>query len=511
MTLSPRRHALASLVLGALAATGQAPLGWSLLALLAFAGMAWILPRTKRPARAGWFFGLAYFATALHWIVEPFLVDPETYGWMAPFALLFMCGGLALFWGLAGWLSARLNGGKGGTADPLIWALALSALEMARGYVFTGFPWAAPGYLLLDTGYAQMASVVGVYGLTTLVLVFAALPAKILMSQGAARAGLLGLGALILASPLSQIELLPTPAEGPATQQPMPLIRLVQPSVAQEEKWDPTLRDKHFERLLTLTAAPSAQGVPDVIIWPESSVTIWLDLAEEEMRRMQEAAGEAEVIFGVQSYVAGRYFNSLATLVPSSPMPQHVYNKSHLVPFGEYTPFFGLLRRFDVFGLTERSGGGFSPGEGARVLTLPKLGAFQPLICYEGLFPQFVNRAPVRPDLMVLITNDGWFGDWAGPHQHLAKARMRSIEQALPMLRGDNIGISAVIDAKGALVAQMGLGAEGVLDARLPPPSPATLYSRIGDAPLAVLLSVVLFGAGARAGRGLIDPPAEGV
>jgi apolipoprotein N-acyltransferase len=178
-----------------------------------------------------------------------------------------------------------------------------------------------------------------------------------------------------------------------------------------------------------------------------------------------------------------------------------IYDKRHLVPFGEYMPGAQLLGRVGATGLARNLGIGFTPGTAPGPVELPGIGAALPLICYEGIFAEEITYGEARPRLLLLITNDAWFGQAAGPHQHLAQARLRAIEQGLPMVRVANTGISAMIDAKGRITAAIPLGAQGALDVPLPAALPATLYSRWGDNPLISMLISLTFAAYAVAKR----------
>ena len=190
---------------------------------------------------------------------------------------------------------------------------------------------------------------------------------------------------------------------------------------------------------------------------------------------------------GIQREQNGRYYNSLVTLGEGGGIGQ-VYDKHHLVPFGEYMPAAAVFRRWNIFGLAARAEGGYAPGAGPRMLDFGPLGLALPLICYEAVFPQNVYRAPVRPQMLLQITNDAWFGQWSGPYQHLAQARVRAIEQGLPLLRSANTGVSAVIDGAGRIIASLPMGEAGFVDAPLPAPLRHTVYARTGDLPVLILL-----------------------
>ncbi len=460
-------------VLGVVAACGQAPLDWWFVALPAFAGMMAMILRAQGPRTAawlGWLGGAGYFTAALAWIVSPFLIDPVVYGWMAPFALLGIGFGLALFWALAAGVSARLMRG----ALPL--ALALSLVELARGYVLTGFPWALPGHIWLETPIGPGAALLGANGLTLLTFLLAALPVM-------ARWRGLAVAVLILVLAwgggmwrLSQ----PLPAQRDA------VLRLVQPNAEQHLKWDPDQAEQIFDRLLGMT---SALPTPDLVIWPETALPYLLRPNEGAAVAISQAAAGVPVATGVQRDDGERAYNSLAVLGADGAVSA-LYDKHHLVPFGEYVPFGDLAYRwFGLRAFAAQSGFAYSAGEGAKVLDLgPQLGKALPLICYEAVFPQDLRAAPTRADWILQITNDAWFGTLTGPYQHAAQARFRAIEQGLPLVRVANTGLSFVTDARGQITAALDFGTAGHLDATLPGAFIATPYARFGDGPFALLL-----------------------
>ncbi|WP_323765598.1 apolipoprotein N-acyltransferase [Marinovum sp.] len=486
----PWRLRLCAAGLGALIATGLAPLGWAALAFSALAGLFALSGLAAAPRRAallGWAAGTGYFAAGLNWIVEPFLIEPEIYGWMAPFGLIGLAGGLALFWALAFWGAARMGGGV------LRLAGALTAVELARGYVLTGFPWALPGYIWTDTVFAQLAAVVGPYGLTGLTFAMAALPVwlwqRLQVSLPLLKAGrvfglTVGLGTLLwyAAVTLEARDL-------PQTAGDAPVLRLVQPNAPQDQKWDPERIPVFFNRMVGF----SAEGPrPDLILWPESAVPVLLEEAGPTLDYISEAAGGVPLLLGIQRAEGLAYYNS-AVLVDGAGRAGQVYDKHHLVPFGEYMPFPGVWQRLGITGLAARVDSGYAAGPGPLLLDLGFAQAL-PLICYEAVFPQYARHSP-RPDVLIQLTNDAWFGANTGPYQHLAQARMRAIESGLPMVRAANTGVSAVIDAKGRITEALPLNQAGYLDARLPPALPPTIYARTGDWPLTVLLIALCAGA----------------
>ncbi len=483
---------------GLAAAGGQAPFGLWPLALFGFAVLTWhVAGAVTARARAfrGWAGGVGYFAGTLFWIVEPFLVEPERDGWMAPFALVFMAGGMALFW-LAAGVAAGLGQGRAGRA--LGFGLGLAASDLARTYVLTGFPWALAGHIWIDTPVAQAAAFVGPVGLSVLTMLLAALPVMFSVRRGQA-AGLLAAGLLLAAVWAGGAARLaaPDPLRDPAVQ-----VRLVQPNATQSLKWQPGMQQVFLDRLITAGGGVSDRK-PDLIVWPETAVPYLLEDAGGVFEEALAISGGVPMVTGVQRAEGVSYFNSLAAIAPDGSLTA-VYDKAHLVPFGEYIPFGDLLGRFGISAFAAQEGYGYTAGPGARVLDLGRAGKVLPLICYEAVFPQDLRAAPERADWILQVTNDGWFGELAGPWQHLAQARLRAIEQGLPLLRAANTGISAVIDAKGRMVAYLPLDTYDWLDAEVPGALPAPPYARTGDLPVTILLIaglLVLFWRGRQVRR----------
>ena len=491
----------ASLGAGAVASLGHAPLGLWWLGIAGLAAGCWLArsaATARRAALAGWALGLGYFAGTLNWLISPFLVEPERYGWMAPFALLFMAGGLALFWGAASGLARWIGGAR---RLWLAWPVAMGLAELARGHVLTGFPWGGPGEFWVDTPLLGLAGWIGASGLGALSLAFAALLAEALRARrrpvavaglALAAAGLTALGAMVLARPL------PAPSRAVT-------IRLVQPNAEQRLKWQPDHAGRFLRRAIELSAASPPGPAPDLVIWPETSVPYLLNDAAPVLGEIARAAG-APVVLGIQRAEEGpRYYNSMVAIGRDGSVSA-IYDKAHLVPFGEYTPLGDLLYRFGIRGFAARYGAGYSAGAGGDLLDLGTAGKALPLICYEAIFPGDLRRRG-RADWILQITNDAWFGSFSGPQQHLAIARLRAAEFGLPLLRAANTGISALIDARGRVVASLPLGEAGYLDVSLPGAAGETFYARHGDGLLTLLLSGIILAltAGRRALRALRD------
>lgn len=469
------RRTILAFGLGAVAALGQAPWGFWWATIAGLAGLIWLLGR-QSGARPAFWTGLAagtgYFGLALSWIVEPFLIDVARHGWMAPFALVGLSVGLSLFWAASAALAAILPRPAPGFVATFV------AMEWLRGVILTGFPWAMVGHVWIGTPVDQLASALGPSGLSLLTLALAALAIR-WRGRGAVAATML----LVAAAGFGQWRL-SQPLPEPRAQ----TLRLVQPNAEQALKWDDALAEAFLDRLLTLTAA----GTPaDLTIWPETAVPYMLEYAPEVADMVVAASGGRPVAAGIQREEAGRYYNSLRVLEGTGTEVAR-YDKAHLVPFGEYMPLGDLA--YDWFGIrafAAQAGATYSAGPGPAVLDLGPLGRVLPLICYEVIFPRAINAATVRADWILQITNDAWFGIRTGPFQHFAQARLRAIEQGLPLVRVANTGITAVIDARGRVTDQLPFGVMATLDTKVPGALPPTIYNRWGDGPVLLLLAAL--------------------
>jgi apolipoprotein N-acyltransferase len=269
-------------------------------------------------------------------------------------------------------------------------------------------------------------------------------------------------------------------------------LRIVQANIPQRQKWQPELRIGHLRRHIALSRQPSEQP-PTHVIWPETAVPFFL--ANDESIRAAAAVAaprDGVLITGAPRRSGGRdnaNFWNAAHAISDDGRIVASYDKAHLVPFGEYVPLRGIL---PIDKLVPGQGD-FSAGSGRQTITVPGLPPVSPLICYEAIFPGAVARRDERPGWLLNLTNDAWFGTFAGPQQHFAIAATRAVEEGLPMVRAANTGISAVIDPYGRPVAMLGLGVEGVIDSGLPRALAApTPYARWGNAIPAGLLGFVI-------------------
>ncbi|MET0294660.1 MAG: apolipoprotein N-acyltransferase [Phenylobacterium sp.] len=497
---------LAAVLCGLAAGLAHPPFG-VLPGLVGFAGLMALAERAApaRPLRSaffrGWAAGLGYFAVSVWWVVEAFLVDADVYGWMAPFALVFLAGGLALFWGAGAALYRWTR--PAGFGRVLVFAGALALFEWLRGWVFTGFPWNLPGEAWrAGSAPSQAAAVVGAYGLTWITLALGAAPAVLFDARPRrGRAMAAGLALLVLAGlyGFGAARLGPAPAD-PAG----PQIRIVQADIDQKEKWRPENLPLVFADYARLTTQPAARR-PDVVVWPEGALPAVLErlLADGS----PYAPAMAAILQPGQTLMMGAnaaqrrpdggadYFNSLAVLQrrPEGLVYAARYDKHILVPFGEYLPLGGLATRLGVRSLVHMPED-FTAGAPPRPLRVEGLPPLQPLICYEALFPGFTRKAAARagerPRWILNISNDAWFGPTSGPLQHLNLASYRAIEEGLPMIRTTPTGVSAAIDPYGRIVpgTRIGLGNAGFRDVALGAPVEVTPYSRFGETLLALML-----------------------
>jgi apolipoprotein N-acyltransferase len=459
---------------------------------------------------AGWWMGFGYFLAGLWWVGSALLVEADKFAWALPLAVVALPAVLAVF-PAAGFALARLLWSPG----PLrVFALAfgLGVAEWARGLLFTGFPWNDLGMALgVNLTLAQIASLVGLHGLTFLTIAIFAAPATLWrVSQSRLNLAPTVVAALALAL-IAAFGALRLTAPASATV-PGVRLRLIQPNVGQDDAtFGPENKQAILRRYFDLSeraTSPDRSGVKDVthLIWPESAFPFILSRDPEALSEIVNFLGSgATLITGAARLEEGsgppRYFNSIE-IVGRNGLSSERYDKQHLVPFGEYVPFASLLERAHITQLVDIPGG-FEPGAGRRILRVPGLPDAMPLICYEAIFPiefgDLISGAE-RPGWLLNVTDDVWFGLTPGPYQHYAQARLRAIELGLPLVRDANSGISAVVDGFGREIAVAPLGAEGVLDAELPVPLAPTWQSRFGSA--SAMLIGLAFLAAAFAGKG---------
>jgi apolipoprotein N-acyltransferase len=514
------RFALA-VAAGALGALAMPPFGLFPLFVVSLTLAVWLidgatvggsLRRTlQSSAGLGWAWGFGYFTAGLWWLGAAFLVEADQFAWAMPLGVLGLPAVLALFFAL-GFAAARLLWSRGPARIAAL-AFGLAGAEWLRGHVFTGFPWNTLGMALGSNLWTmQAASLIGLYGLTLLAILIAAAPATLATGTTARGRYAPSLAALIALAGLAGYGALRLPSAPDPTVAGVRL-RLIQPNVPQDARFRADMRDEIVGKYLEMSdraLSPERTGISDVthLIWPESAFPFLIQRDPQALGRIGAALPEGKQI--VTGAARGRepltretavFHNSILTIGPGGRIGE-VYDKVHLVPFGEYLPgpLDAILR---AVGLRQFVAvpGGFTPGsrEGQRILAVPGLPPVAATICYEAIFPGAIlppasgDAAPAVPGLILNLTNDAWFGDTPGPRQHFAQARLRAVEEGLPLVRDANSGISAVVDGHGRILGSLPLGTEGVLDSALPQRLPGrTLYAGLGDLPFGLGLLACL-------------------
>lgn len=498
--LAQRRPALTAIALGLIAACAYPPLHLWPLGLAALAGFVWLIfsaTSWKQALWRGWLFGWAHLTLANNWIATAFTHQakmPEALGWVA---VPLLCVYLAWYPALAALAAHLLARKRPLWAFGLVLAGAWIVTEWLRGWVFTGYPWPPLGLMLLGTwdtpGLAELLRWTGTYALSGVTLAIASLLLAALLGR---RWVITGAGGLAIAAGML------IPLHG-VIKPPLRGLRytLVQPYIPQSEINDPSKFEEQFTRLTRLTAPGHNQS--RVVLWPESAIPDYLEEGYPERYYFEMTAGgnptlarkrigtvigpQSTLLTGVvnlnigtrpdgrQGAVSAR--NSVMALDGTGAIIGG-YDKAHLVPYGEYLPMRPIL---EPLGLSRLVAGSidYLPGPGPRTLDLGEHGKAGVMICYEIVFSGHVVDRANRPDYIFNPSNDGWFGSW-GPPQHLAQARMRAIEEGLPVLRSTTTGISAVIDANGVVGDSIATGKADKLEGFIPKAKAPTLFSQWG-------------------------------
>jgi apolipoprotein N-acyltransferase len=471
------RADLIALLAGALAALALPPLHMLPVLLVAFPLLLAQIDACEHAAgalRRGWWFGFGYHLLGLYWITEAILFEAARFWWLVPLAVPAVAAVLAVFIAIpvcAAWFV------KPAAARVLVLAGTWVLAELARQFVATGFPWNPLGSVWAIPGFAgdvmlQPASLVSVHGLTLITVVLACAP--VLRLRG--RAACLGILLVWIGFGLYRT------AEPSPPDQPLRVV-LVQGNVPQGQKWDPALLNAVFDRYLHLTdeGLRAAGSGPRLAVWPETASPFQLGTDAGAREAIAAASNGVPVLAGAVRFDADvRPRNALFAVTGAGSIAA-VYDKWHLVPFGEYQPDWLPI------GIQLVPGGGFARGPGPATLRIPGVPPVGPLICYEAIFPGQVVDEADRPEWMVNVTNDAWFGTSSGPRQHLAAARLRAVEEGLPLLRAANTGITVAFDSKGREITRLEMEQTGFRTVTLPGPLPPTVFARFGLAVPGVL------------------------
>jgi apolipoprotein N-acyltransferase len=475
-----KRVALAFLV-GALASFALPPYDFFAVCFVSFPVLVWLIDgavdnagrgpirRLMPAAMIGWWFGFGYFVSGLWWIGNALLVDAANFAWAVPLAILGLPAFLAIFYAFAAALAHLLW--SEGLGRILALAFGFGIAEWLRSFVLTGFPWNAIGYAAMPVPLLMQSSViVGLLGMNALAVIVFAMPA-LLASRRDLRAGIalflvlicghVGFGAY-------RLKAAPVEAKGPP-------IRIVQPSIAQDLKWDADARRGILDKYIAMTGEAPKQGKPkpQVIVWPETAVPYILTKTPEALKSIADVLEEGQILLAgairMEEPNGGQdplYYNSIYA-IDSDGQIAGAADKLHLVPFGEYVPLENILRRFGISEVIELPGG-FSAAATRRSLKVMDNFIALPLICYEAIFPAELAYEGPRADAIVNVTNDAWYGDTPGPYQHFRQAQLRAVEQGLPLIRAANNGLSGIVDPYGRIIDALALNAIGVVDGDLP-------------------------------------------
>ncbi|MEQ9661559.1 MAG: apolipoprotein N-acyltransferase [Parasphingopyxis sp.] len=497
------KHLLLALLLGAASATGFAPLGLWPLTIAAYAlliAMTISRQRLRSAFATGWAFGVGQFMVGLNWIATAFTYQAAMPAWLGWIAVVLLSLYLAVYPALATAIAWRF-----GKAMPLTFVLFFAAAwivtEYLRAFVFTGFAWnplsaiaiAHIGSGDVANGLASSARWIGTYGVSGLIVLLAG---AFYLGWQRRWTAALGIGALPVAASIAGV----IAVSSIATVDPdASAIRVIQPNINQNEKWDADLALRNFNRLVERTGETGDE--PRLIFWPEAAVPEFIEDDPMARARISSLLGEEDLLLlgaskliwenienGRRRTIGAR--NAFYVMDANGDLLAR-YDKAHLVPYGEYLPMRPVL---ESIGLSRLAPGDldFWPGPGPQTLELPGFGTVGGQICYEMVFSGEVVERANRPDFLFNPSNDAWFGAW-GPPQHLAQARLRAIEEAMPIIRSTPTGVSAIIDARGVVADHIPYHQAGTIDARLPAPAPPTLFSRFGNI-LPMIFAAMLIG-----------------
>lgn len=506
LDLSPWRRRGMLALLGGIAAFALPPFNWVPLLIPTFALLLCLASDAqgrKAAFGAGWWWGFGHFLVGDYWIANSFMIDPVHFGWLIPFIIPGLSAYLALYCGLAMLFAWHWR------HRPLSYILMFAAIwpvtEWLRGHVLTGYPWNLMAYSWSGIdAMMQSAALWGSWGLGLATVLLASLPALFLLTgrRLAVTANLLGVLLLVVLWGGGAYRL----SAASSAVVPNVKLRLVQAAIPQLDKLTGAHRQENFEKHLRMSTEQPGFDQLSAVIWPESAAPAWLERRADIRTLLTEVVPRAHTPWAgvlIAGAVRGepatgdtvdKVYNSLEVLNGSGDIVGTA-DKVHLVPLGEFVP----LRKYLTF-INKLTPGDtdFSTGPGPQTVHAPGLPPFGALICYEVIFPGNVVNEADRPDWLLTITNDGWFGTSTGPYQHFASARFRAVEEGLPLVRAANTGITGSVDAYGRVIAVLPLMATAVLDVDLPEKlqSP-TPFSRFGV--LIFLVVSLVIGVGAQA------------
>jgi len=508
MAMRGYRGVLLNFALGGFAVLGHAPFYlWPVtiiclaLLMLRFDAVRSFTRANKAAFWTGFSFGLGYFLFGLYWIGSAFLARGGAYVFIMPLAIPLLCAGLAVFWGLAGALYLRLTRGNGDSAlRAVIFACILWLTEFLRGHLFGGLPWNLPGYVFpAGKPISQAAAYIGIYGLSVLVLFLAAAAALAISGKPRKLAPAI-IGAAVLAGLYISGTVRLSGANVEYVQGVK--LRIVHANISQKDKFDWSKYSQTVNHYLRLSMSDGFEDVTH-IIWPEGAVPGLMfqdqDLMNAVGQSFGSGAGPAPIwitqTLREKTQADGRkkYYNAAAAVTfidGQAPQFTPFYDKRKLVPFGEFMPGGAWVEKLG-FRTLSTAMEGMSPGVRDNVPAMPNLPPVSLQICYEIIFtgftPKILQPSGARPEWILNLSNDSWYGNSTGPRQHVNQVRYRAIEEGLPVVRSTSGGISGVIDPYGRQLNQLNVKEDGIIDAVLPRP-----VQKIAYTPMATYLWVMI-------------------
>lgn len=483
-----------SVILGSLLGLALAPFYLIPAAIIGLTCHLWQLESCTSKKQAfwlGWFFGLGFFVVGLYWISFALLVDIKQFGWMIPFAMFGIPAVLAFYTAIVSLTTYKLP--QKGSIKVILFAVIWTTAEMLRGFLFTGFPWNLIGYIwTFSDAMLQVTSITGIFGLSFITILVFAMPFSIKWNEKRKNLipTILAFASVIFIFALGQYRLF----KAENIYHPNK-VRIVQGNIQQDEKWDENSRSDIVNKYLAMTVSKPFDTVK-YVVWPEAAIPFYI----EEDSPLTDAIGKVTPQNGL--LITGsihaekselgfieKVYNSVHTIDHNGTVLA-VYDKHHLVPFGEYVPFRSILPIEKITpGMID-----FSQGDGIKTLPVLGMPAFSPLICYEAIFPNAVIDKNDPPQIMINVTNDAWYGNSSGPYQHFNMVRVRAVEHGIPLIRAANTGISGVIDPYGRILSKTKLGQDAVLDEQIPKPlEHPTLYTKFGNYTI-ILIMIIMSG-----------------
>jgi apolipoprotein N-acyltransferase len=465
-------------------------------AILGFVAHLWQMDTCKNKKQAfwlGWWFGWGYFTSGLYWIAIALLTDVAQFGWMIPFAVFGIPAVLAFYTGAVSLLTFVIP--QKDYARVIVFAVLWTLIEMLRGYLFTGFPWNLIGYMwTVSDSMLQLASVTGIWGLSFFTVFAFSMPYSLI--GGGRFSFRRSLPTIIAFSILFAIWIGGVyRLSGAQVESTGKVVRIVQGNISQDNKWDSDLRSEIVQKYLDMTYSKGIENV-NMVVWPESAVPYFIEEGSALLAVLKEAIPKNGFLITGSMHAerlehdfVGKVWNSMHVIDHNGKIVG-LYNKHHLVPFGEYVPLRGIL---PINKITQGTSD-FAEGDGVQTLHINGLPPFSPLICYEAIFPGAAVDEKARPEVIINVTNDAWYGNSSGPYQHFNMVRVRAVEEGVPLIRAANTGISGIIDPYGRVVAKTTLGKNVVLDENLPVSlASVTIYGRFGDSIIFIIIFLYAF------------------